>query len=58
VTEITPKSKTEGELPAEVPADPPRELPDEWWYKIYFLVFVTTVIVIAAMVWFTKHFSN
>jgi hypothetical protein len=58
VTEKTPNSETEGQLPTEVSATPQKELPDAWWYKIYLLVFVTTVIVIGAMVWFTKHFSN
>jgi len=58
VTEKTPKSKTEGELPTKVSTTSQEELPDAWWYKIYLLVFITTVIVIGAMYWFTNHFSN
>jgi hypothetical protein len=58
VTEKTTNLNPEDELPLEAPASPSEELPDAWWYKIYLLVIITTVIVIGAMVWFTKHFSN
>lgn len=34
------------------------ELPDEWWYKVYFTVIVTTVLVIAALGAFSYYFSS
>ena len=34
------------------------ELPDEWWYRVYVAVIITTVLVIAALWAFSKYFSN
>lgn len=33
------------------------ELPDEWWYRVYLGVIVTTVLVISALWGFTRYFS-
>jgi hypothetical protein len=33
------------------------ELPDEWWYRVYAAVIVTTVAVVAALWAFTEYFS-
>ncbi len=35
-----------------------KELPDEWWYKIYAGVIITTILVITALWAFSKHFST
>ncbi len=34
------------------------EKPDEWWYKIYFAVMITTIVVISALYAFTHYFSS
>jgi hypothetical protein len=34
------------------------ELPDEWWYRIYLAVIVTTIIVISALWAFSRYFSS
>jgi hypothetical protein len=57
VTEDSIKKQQE-KIPAVDGGKSTEELPDSWWHKIYLLVFIITVIVIAAMVWFTNHFSN
>lgn len=33
------------------------EVPDEWWYKVYVAVFVTTASVIILLELFTRYFS-
>ncbi|MBE7515627.1 MAG: hypothetical protein HS105_03310 [Chloracidobacterium sp.] len=40
------------------PEEPPIEKPDEWWYKIYFAVMITTIVVISALYAFTHYFSS
>jgi hypothetical protein len=42
------------EIETEKQAD---ELPDEWWYRVYAAVIVTTVLVIAALWAFSRFFS-
>jgi hypothetical protein len=37
---------------------PVEELPDDWWYRVYFGVVVTTVVVISALWIFSRHFSG
>ena len=34
------------------------ELPDEWWYRVYVAVIVTTIIVISALGAFSRYFSS
>lgn len=34
-----------------------KELPDDWWHRVYLAVIVTTVLVIAALWSFTRYFS-
>ena len=34
------------------------ELPDNWWYRIYLAVIITTVLVISALWTFSRYFSN
>ncbi len=34
------------------------ELPDAWWYRVYLAVFITTILVIAALGFFSYYFSN
>lgn len=34
------------------------ELPDAWWNKVYLLVVITTIVVIAALGAFTEYFTN
>ncbi len=36
----------------------PNELPDDWWYKVYASVIVTTILVIAALWGFSRYFSS
>jgi hypothetical protein len=36
---------------------PSAEMPDEWWYRVYLAVIVTTVLVIAALWAFSRYFS-
>lgn len=38
--------------------EPVEELPDDWWYKVYFGVVVTTVVVIVALWLFSWYFSK
>lgn len=38
--------------------EPIVELPDEWWYKVYAGVVVTTVLVITALWAFSRYFSS
>lgn len=38
--------------------EPPVEKPDEWWYRIYFAVIVTTIVVIALLEAFSYYFSH
>jgi len=35
-----------------------QELPDDWWYRVYAAVIVTTIIVITMLGIFTRYFSN
>ncbi len=35
-----------------------QELPDDWWYRVYAAVIVTTIIVITILGIFTRYFSN
>jgi hypothetical protein len=37
--------------------DQAEELPDEWWYRVYAAVIVTTVLVILALWAFSLYFS-
>ncbi|MBX3268469.1 MAG: hypothetical protein KF831_17355 [Acidobacteria bacterium] len=39
----------------EVPR--PEEMPDEWWYKVYVAVMVTTVAVIFLLWLFSRYFA-
>jgi hypothetical protein len=34
------------------------ELPDEWWYRVYLGVIITTVVVILSLGLFSEHFSS
>jgi hypothetical protein len=34
------------------------ELPDNWWYRVYLAVIVTTILVIAALGTFSSYFSG
>jgi hypothetical protein len=34
------------------------ELPDAWWYRVYLMVIITTVLVISALWIFSQHFSS
>jgi hypothetical protein len=34
------------------------EYPDDWWYRIYAAVIVTTIAVISALWAFSRYFSN
>ena len=34
------------------------ELPDAWWYRVYLVVIITTIIVISALGTFTRYFSD
>lgn len=34
------------------------ELPDSWWYRVYLVVIITTVLVILALWVFSYYFSN
>jgi len=34
------------------------EYPDAWWYRVYFAVIITTIVVIAALGYFSYYFSN
>jgi uncharacterized BrkB/YihY/UPF0761 family membrane protein len=36
----------------------PEELPDDWWYRVYLGVIITTVLVIAALWAFSRYFSS
>ena len=38
--------------------DPADELPDEWWYKVYAAVLVTTIVVITLLWAFSRYFSG
>lgn len=38
--------------------DTAQELPDAWWYRVYLAVFITTILVIAALGFFSYYFSN
>lgn len=38
------------------PAKPDK--PDEWWYKVYAAVVVTTIVVISALGMFTAYYSK
>lgn len=38
--------------------EPVEELPDEWWYKVYAAVIVTTILVITALWLFSWYFSK
>jgi hypothetical protein len=46
VEEIQPTDKNKAE-----------ELPDSWWYRVYAVVMITTVLVILALWAFSTHFS-
>ena len=34
------------------------ELPDEWWYRVYWAVIATTVLVLALLWAFSRYFSS
>lgn len=34
------------------------ELPDDWWYRVYAAVIVTTILVITALWGFSRYFSR
>jgi hypothetical protein len=34
------------------------ELPDEWWYRVYLAVIITTVLVLCALWAFSRYFSS
>lgn len=34
------------------------EYPDAWWYRVYLAVIITTIVVIAALGYFSYYFSN
>jgi len=34
------------------------ELPDAWWYRVYFGVIITTILVISALWTFSRFFSS
>ncbi|HEX8564932.1 MAG TPA: hypothetical protein VF648_04630 [Pyrinomonadaceae bacterium] len=34
------------------------ELPDDWWYRVYLAVIITTVIVLCALWAFSRYFSS
>jgi hypothetical protein len=34
------------------------ELPDNWWYRVYIGVIITTIVVIAALGLFSRYFSG
>jgi hypothetical protein len=38
--------------------EPVVELPDEWWYKVYVAVIITTVVVISLLWAFSRYFSS
>jgi hypothetical protein len=42
----------------EKSTEPVVELPDEWWYKVYVAVIVTTIVVISLLWTFSNYFSN
>jgi hypothetical protein len=35
-----------------------QEQPDSWWYRVYFAVIITTMLVILALWAFTHYFSS
>lgn len=35
-----------------------KELPDEWWYRVYLAVIITTVVVLALLWTFSNYFSG
>jgi hypothetical protein len=36
----------------------PKEKPDNWWYRIYLAVVLTTILVISALWAFSHYFSK
>ena len=48
-----PKVSTEKDSRTE----PRDELPDEWWYRVYAAVIITTLVVVLALWAFTEFFS-
>ncbi|HEX8636881.1 MAG TPA: hypothetical protein VF692_02375 [Pyrinomonadaceae bacterium] len=34
------------------------EFPDDWWYRVYIGVIITTIVVILALGAFSEHFSS
>ena len=38
--------------------DNAEELPDAWWYRVYFGVIVATILVISALWAFSRYFSS
>ena len=39
-------------------SEPVEELPDSWWYRVYFGVVINTMLVIAALWAFSRYFSS
>jgi len=39
-------------------AEAVEELPDSWWYRVYFAVIITTILVIAGLWAFSRYFSS
>lgn len=40
------------------PIEEVRDKPDSWWYKVYLLVIVTTIVVISGLAYLSYHFSG
>jgi hypothetical protein len=40
------------------PLEPVEELPDSWWYRVYFAVIITTILVISGLWAFSRYFSS
>lgn len=34
------------------------ELPDSWWYRVYFAVIITTILVISLLWAFSRYFAG
>ncbi len=34
------------------------ELPDSWWYRVYFAVIITTILVISLLWAFSRYFAS
>jgi hypothetical protein len=38
--------------------EPVDDYPDSWWYRVYLGVFVSAIVVMALLSWFTNYFSK